>query len=170
MQQLACNNTTKCHIQSADQRLKPELDKKLRNNQAGFRSNNCTIDHICTLRIILEQTNEWNKDIDVSFIDFEKAFDRVNRVQMWKILRLYGIRLKIINFIKLFYEDYKANLEHSGEVTEEISIESEVKQGCVLSPTLFLIMIRLGNEKSNRRSNRHQVEPFQKVRRSRICR
>lgn len=123
------------------ERMKEELDKKLRSNQAGFRAKHSTIDHICTLRIFLEQANEWQKDINLSFIDFEKAFDRVNREQMWKILRQYGLPTKIINLIKLFYDGYKARLEHEGAITEEIAIESGVKQGCILSPTLFLILV-----------------------------
>jgi hypothetical protein len=48
-------------------------------NQAGFQTRCSTIDHICTLRIILEQAKEWQSDVNTGFMDFEKAFDIVNR-------------------------------------------------------------------------------------------
>jgi hypothetical protein len=43
--------------------------------------------------------------------------------------------------IKLFYNDYKARVEHEGKYTVLINIESGVKPGCVMSLTLFLIII-----------------------------
>jgi hypothetical protein len=41
---------------------------------------------INTFRIILEQSAEWQTTLYLTFIDFEKAFDLLNRRVMWKTL------------------------------------------------------------------------------------
>lgn len=60
-------------------RLQKGADEKLRENQAGFRNNRSCGDQIATLRIIIEQSIEWNSPFYVNFIDFEKGFDSVDR-------------------------------------------------------------------------------------------
>jgi hypothetical protein len=60
---------------------------------------------------------------------------------MWKIPRLYGIPAKMLRMIELIYNDYKTRAEHERDYTDPINIESGVKQGCVKSPTLLLIII-----------------------------
>ncbi len=61
------------------ERLKEALDKRLRDEQAGFRQDKSSIDHIATLRIIIEQSLEWQSPLYTVFVDFEKAFDSVDR-------------------------------------------------------------------------------------------
>ncbi|GFR60484.1 endonuclease-reverse transcriptase [Elysia marginata] len=76
-------------------RIKSATDPKLRDEQAGFRSNRSTTDQIATLRIIVEQSLEWNSPLIVNFLDYEKAFDSIDRELLWKIMRNYGIPEKI---------------------------------------------------------------------------
>ena len=47
--------------------------------QAGIRRVKSCIDHIFTLRQILEQSTEWNSTIYIAFIDFEKALDSLHK-------------------------------------------------------------------------------------------
>ena len=67
-------------------RMKGALDKKLREEQAGFRKNKSCTDHIATLRIIIEQSIEWQSPLYINFIDFEKAFDSVDRDVIWMLI------------------------------------------------------------------------------------
>ena len=53
--------------------------------------------------IIVEQTLEWNTGLYLVFVDFEKAFDSVDREVLWKILRHYGISEKIMRMIRVFW-------------------------------------------------------------------
>ncbi len=56
------------------QRIKRNLNTEVRKVQAGSRSNFSTIDHIHTLRKVIEKHNEYNLPFFILFIDFEKAF------------------------------------------------------------------------------------------------
>jgi hypothetical protein len=64
-------------------RLTTALDKTLREEQAGFRQDRSCTDHIATVRIIIEQSLEWQTPLYSVFIDFQKAFDNVNRDVIW---------------------------------------------------------------------------------------
>ena len=60
------------------ERLKSAVDITLRDEQEGFRKNRSCTDEIATLRIIVEQSIEWNTPLYINFIDFKKAFDCVD--------------------------------------------------------------------------------------------
>ena len=60
------------------------MDKKLRQEQAGFRKGIGYIYHIFVLGNILEQSHEWQKKLLVNFVDFEKAFDSLHRDSLWE--------------------------------------------------------------------------------------
>ncbi|VDO77720.1 unnamed protein product [Schistosoma curassoni] len=56
-----------------------------RDQQAGFRKHRSCTDQIVTIRIIIEQSIEWNSSLYINFIDYEKAFDSVDRRTLWKL-------------------------------------------------------------------------------------
>ena len=77
----------------------------------------------------------------VNFVDFEKAFDSLDRECLWRLLEHYGISPKYINIIKQSYEGTTSRVLHRGEPSQPFEIRSGVKQGCLLSPFLFLLAI-----------------------------
>ena len=116
------------------------MDKIIKKEQAGFRANRSCIDHIITLRIIIEQSMEWKTGLHVTFIDFEKAFDWLNRVKIWKILKENSIPPKIINLIKEICHGSTLHILHEIALSKPVVANAGVKQGCVLSPTIFIII------------------------------
>ena len=84
------------------QRIQNEIDLRLREEQAGFRLGRSGMEQILTLRNILEQSIEMQTPLAMHFIDFRKAFDRIHRDTMWKILRFYGVPAKCC-FLNLGY-------------------------------------------------------------------
>jgi hypothetical protein len=122
-------------------RIDEVIDDKLRDEQAGFRRGRGCIDQILALRNIIEQCVEWNQELHINFIDFRKAFDSIHRPAIWKILKSYGLPDKIINMIKLFYENYECCVICDNDMTDFFNVKTGVRQGCILSPILFLITI-----------------------------
>ena len=120
------------------QRISDTVDKSLRKEQAGFRKNRGCIDQIFTLRNIIEQCTEWQRQLYVNFVDFEKAFDSIHRESIWQILRAYGIPQKIVQLIKSFYANFSCTV---GESELSFKVTTGVRQGCVMSAILFNLVI-----------------------------
>ena len=123
------------------ERLKNEVDNILRDHQAGFRQDRGCIDQIATLRIIVEQSMEFDSSLYINFVDYEKAFDSLDRDTLWKLLQHYGIPEKIITLIRNTYEGMTCKVTHAGRLTDSFQVKTGVRQGCLLSPFMFLVAI-----------------------------
>ena len=99
------------------------------------------MDQIVTLRIIIEQSMKWNSKLYVNFIDYKKAFDSVDHTTLWNLIRHFGILPKITNLIKNSYEGLTCKVVHGGKLTDQFEVKTGVRQGCLLSPFLFLLAI-----------------------------
>ena len=123
------------------ERMKEAVGPKLRDQQAGSRWNRSCAEQIVSLGIIVEQSLEWNSPLYISFIDYEKAFDSVDRETMWKLLRHYEAPKKIISLIRCTFQDMSCKTAHSGQLSESFEVKTGVRQGCLFSPFLFLLVI-----------------------------
>jgi hypothetical protein len=117
------------------------VEQYVRKEQAGCRKHHGCVVLINTLRIILEQSIEWQAILYVIFINYEKAFDSMKREIMWLMLQKYGIPRKIIHIIKILYDGFKCKISHEGKLPDFIEVRNGVRQGCILSPTLFLLIL-----------------------------
>ncbi|PFX18304.1 Transposon TX1 uncharacterized 149 kDa protein [Stylophora pistillata] len=72
------------------ERLKKALDKTIQEEQAGFCQDRSCTDHIATLRIIFVQLLEWQTPLYSVFVDFQKAFDSVDRDIIWRLMQHYS--------------------------------------------------------------------------------
>lgn len=118
-------------------RLSTALLPALRKEQAGFRAHKSCVDHVNSLRVIVEQSVEWRSPLYLTFIDFEKAFDTLNHASIWNALECKGVPTKLIALIKGLYENATCRILHENQLSNKINICSGVRQGCVLSPLLF---------------------------------
>ena len=143
------------------ERIKSATDSKLREEQAGFRKNRSTTDQIATLRILVEQSLEWNAKLTINFLDYEKAFDSIDRDTLWKIMRHYGIPQKLVYLIKSMYEGTSSRIVHAGQLSDSFDIMTGVRQGCLLSPFLFILAIDwLMKETTHGKKNGIQWTPW----------
>jgi hypothetical protein len=75
------------------------------------------------------------------YIDLTKAYDRVNRQLMWELLRRYGVPAIIVSVIQSFHEGAQARVRLNGKYSKPFVLETGLKQGSVLSPTLFNVFL-----------------------------
>ncbi len=87
-------------------------------NQGGFREGRGCIDHIFTVKILVEKYLEKDRKLFAAFMDLEKAYDRDNRKGLWDTLKVYGVGGKLFEGIRSFYENTSASVQVKGELSE----------------------------------------------------
>lgn len=96
--------------------MKDVAEPHLRDKQADFRKTSYCTDQVTTLRIILEQSLEWNSPLYVSFIDYER----------WHLTVWIGFWNS--------YEGMTCRVVPGQQLTEALQVQTEARQGCLLSP------------------------------------
>ena len=84
---------------------------------------------------------EWNKPLYMAFIDQEKAFDRVVRAELWKSLAERGIFGELLRAVHSLYICSQAAVRTREGETDWFEVKCGLRQGCVLSPLLFIIFL-----------------------------
>ena len=107
------------------------------DEQNGFRKGRSCIDHVHSLSTVIRKRKRKSLSTFVAFVDLEKAFDRIDRNLLYYRLLSYNINGKIYNAIRAMYSFCKCCVNINGWVTDNFVSNYGVKQGDVLSPTLF---------------------------------
>ncbi|VDP74422.1 unnamed protein product [Schistosoma curassoni] len=121
--------------------MKDCVDAQLRDQEAGFCKDRSCTDQIATPWISVQQSVEWNSSLYINFIDYEKVFDSVDRTTLWKLLRYYSVSQKIVNTTQNSYDGLHCKIVHGGQLTDSFEVKTGVRQGCLLSPFHFLLVI-----------------------------
>ena len=118
-----------------------ENNKILVNEQNGFRASRSCIDHIFVLVSVLRNRKQLGKDTFLTFIDYKKAFDSVDRNLLLYKLAKIGINGRMYFAISSLYSNPRSRVILNEYETEYFDCPIGVKQGDNLSPTLFAIFI-----------------------------
>ena len=86
-------------------RLQQYMNCERSDFQAGFRKGRGTRDQIANICLIIVKAREFQKNIYFCFIDYPKAFDCVDRNNLWKILKEMGIPGHLICLLRNLYAD-----------------------------------------------------------------
>ena len=126
-----------------------EANKKLNPNQHGFRARRSCLsqllEHHDRILSILEEGN----NVDSIYLDFSKAFDKVDPGILCHKLRELGISGKLGILLHDFLSDREQVILANGVKSNSSQVLSGVPQGTVLGPILFLILINDIDESIN---------------------
>ena len=110
-------------------------------SQAGFRP------RFSTETTLLEETNEWIKNIDESllngviFFDLKKAFDTMDHSTLLQKLEFYGVRSQTLAWFKSYLIGRKQKTLVGGELSDFCTLTCGIPQGSILGPLLFSLYI-----------------------------
>ena len=105
--------------------------------QFGFKPGVSTIDAIFVLHSLVRRTLKRKKKLYCCFIDYQKAFDFIDRSSLWSKLIKQGITGNIFSVIRSLYSQIKVCVKHNGQLTDYFNSTSGLLQGEVMSPILF---------------------------------
>ena len=139
-----------------------EDNRKICVEQAGFRAEHSTTDHIFTLHaMILKNVFGGGRGkLYVAFIDFQKAFDSVNRSCLWGVLGKAGVSTKLIKMLQAIYSRVEACVRWDLELSEFFECPAGVRQGAKESPTIFSFLMTVIADYV-REKGRHGVQLLQ---------
>jgi hypothetical protein len=107
--------------------------------QCGFLPGRSTVDAVLVSRLVSTFALEKDVPLFKCFIDLTKAYDKVDRSTLWRILERIGVSPRLLKVIVNLHEGAKARVKLEGEMSEEFELRRGLKQGSVFAPLLFNI-------------------------------
>lgn len=105
--------------------------------QCGFRRARSTTDQIFAIRQIMEKAYEYNVNIQQLFVDFQQAYDSVDRLVLYNIMSEFGIPYKLVQITKATMNGSKGKVLIQHTISEPFDIKTGLRQGDCLSTLLF---------------------------------
>lgn len=118
-----------------------EKENKLSQNQFGFQRGKSTVDCIFTLYSIISKTLHSGEKLFCAFIDYEKAFDKIDRSLLWQKLVSEHVSTKLVQAISSMYSVVKSCIRYRSSLSGFFSSHIGLKQGDPSSPLMFMLFI-----------------------------
>jgi hypothetical protein len=115
--------------------------KLISPQQHGFVRNKACVTNLLETIDELTSSLALKSWVDVIFLDFAKAFDKVPHRRLVQKLEAYGIRGELLAWIADFLTNRQQRVVMGSNVSEWEAITSGVPQGSVLGPLLFIVFI-----------------------------
>ena len=113
----------------------------IKDSQHGFMPGKSCATNLVEFMDTVSKAVDDGEAVDIFYLDFAKAFDKVPRQRLIAKLRAKGIENGVVNWIEDWLTGRTQRVSIQGEQSEESSVDSGVPQGTVLGPTLFSVYI-----------------------------
>ena len=124
-------------------RLNSCIDRCIHSNQHAFIKGR----KISTMLRDIDDITQWGRmntsDSIMLSLDYAKAFDTLSTQAILDAMKFFGFGEKYIAWIKVLLKDRKNCARNGGYISELFNMERGVRQGCPISPLLFILTVEL---------------------------
>ena len=124
-------------------RIKKYLPNIINSSQTGFIKGRYIGENIRLIQETIEKMENENMPGLLFFADFEKAFDSISHKYILKCLKSFNFGTDIIQWVKCFYHGANSCVQNAGFISDFFNVNRGVRQGCPLSPYLFILCIEV---------------------------
>ena len=135
-------------------------------DQTGFMKGRFIGENIRLIDYVIRFTKEKNIPGLLLFLDFEKAFDTIEWPFIINSLQYFGFGPSVVNWVKCLYSNIESCFLNNGWTSNFFKIERGVRQGCPLSPYLFVLSVEVLAKAFKRNSNIRGIHVNQEL----LCR
>ena len=138
---------TSCLCKTLERMINKRLIRYLESNnliskfQSGFRAERSTNDNLVRLETFIRDAFIKREHVVAVFFDLEKAYDTTCRYGILNDLHNFGLRGRLLNFIKSFLEDRTIQVRIGSTLSDFYDQEQGVHHGAILSTTLFNVKL-----------------------------
>ena len=121
-------------------RLGPVLGGLLGQEQTAFLPRRLIGSNILLLQQLPQLLRQAQQSAVVAFLDFRKAYDTVDRDFLAEVMAAVGMGAGLMRWARLLLTDTRACVEVNGHISPKVCMAAGVRQGCPLSPMLYLFI------------------------------
>ena len=131
------SHCSKILLKTMYERIYAKIDDFINEDQFGFRRKLGTREAIATLRVIYERAIDFGQSVYICFVDYEKAFDRINWQKMMEVLKKCGLDWNERRLIWELYTNQSAVIQVGDDLTDPADIGRGTRQGGILSTIVY---------------------------------
>ena len=100
-----------------------------------------TKDHLLVDKLVMFLTRQQHRNLQMTWIDYQKAYDSVPHLWIVKILAMYKVAPNIQHFLKISMSSWRTTLTLNGHALGNVEIKRGIFQGDSLSPLIFVMCL-----------------------------